>query len=247
MQPGCRTAWLQAAVVKPRPIRVLLAIALGLGLLAGGIWVLALILGEHEVLYRGKSFYFWCQQVNSRTPSASNEANLMLNQEIIPQLTKTMLEDTNDSRWRLALVDGLNQLPGIQIFFQPAEGRRANAAAKFGDLGPAAAAAAPVLLRALQGHDVPVRGPAAVSLGRLHALPETVIPLLIKSLDEENLREDAAAALGEYGSQASAAIPKLLTLFPVQDKDLHHAVVEAFRRIDPTGATEARAKSAATK
>lgn len=231
--------------MKKRILRMLMAVAVGLGLLTGGIWGLSKALGEREVRYRGRSQYYWGEQLQSRAPGASNEAILVLNEEILPQLTRTMLGDTNDSRWRITLIEGLNELPGIQIYFRTADGRRAGAAGGIGDFGPPAAAAIPALTQALQGPDLAVRGPAAVSLGRLHAQPEEIIPLLIKYLDQEELREDAASALAEYGSLATAALPKLLPLFMVQEKDLHRAVIEAFRHIDPTGATEAKAKAMA--
>ena len=84
-----------------------------------------------------------------------------------------------------------------------------------------------------------MRGPAAVSLGKIHAKPEVVIPLLITYLDQEELRESAAEALGEFGGRSKAAIPKLLILFKVRDKSLRHAVEGALTKIDPDAAAEA--------
>lgn len=202
-------------------------------------------IGDREVLYQGKSLYDWSEQIKSQNTTASNQASLVLNQEIIPRLTKTMLEDTNDSRLRMALVENLNTLPGVNIYFQVADSRRAEAAGGFGEFGPPAEAAGPVLLQALQGRDLAVRGPAAVSLGKIHAKPEVVIPLLIKYLEDDGLRESAAEALGEFGSLSKAAIPKLLVLFKVPDKDLHHSVGEALKNIDPEVAAQAGVRVAA--
>jgi HEAT repeat protein len=222
-----------------RAIRILIGVAIGLGLLAGGIWVLIHTLGEREALYQGKSLYYWSEQIKSQNTAASNQASLVLNQEIIPRLTKTMFEDTSDSRLRVALVENLNGLPGVNILFRMADGRRGGAAAAFGEFGPPAEAAVPALLQALQGHDLVVRRPAAVSLGKIHAKPGVIIPLLIRYLEEDDLRESAAEALGEFGGLSKAAIPRLLSLLKVPDKDLHTAVEEALKDIDPDAAAQA--------
>lgn len=229
----------EGMTVKSRLLRILLGVAAGLGLLAGGIGVLIRTLGEREVLYQGKSWYYWCEQIKSQDPVAANQASLVLNREIIPRLTKTLLEDTNDSKLRVTLVQELNGLPGVNIFFQGADRRRAEAAAGLGRFGPPAEAAVPTLLQALQGQDLAVRAPAAVSLGQIRAKPETVIPLLTSYLDDDDLKEAAVEALGEYGSRSKIVIPKLLSLFKVRDKGLHHAVEEALKKIDPDAAAQA--------
>jgi hypothetical protein len=82
-----------------------------------------------------------------------------------------------------------------------------------------------------------------VSLGHIRAKPEIVIPLLIPCLDDNDLREVALAALGEYGSRAKNVIPKLLLLLKVQDKDLHKLVQEVLKKIDPDVAAQAPAES----
>jgi len=228
--------------VKSRIVRILVGVGIGLALLACGIGVLIRTLGEREVLYQGKSRDDWGEQIKSPNTAASNQASQVLNQEIIPRLTKTMFEDTNDSSLRVALVENLNTLPGVNILFRMADSRRADAAMGLGEFGPAADAAVPALHQALQGHDVAVRGPAAVSLGKIHGQPEVIIPLLIRYLDEDDLKEAAAEALGEYGSLSKTAIPKLLLLYKVRDKDLHHAVGEALNRIDPIAAAQVGAR-----
>ncbi|HLH53706.1 MAG TPA: HEAT repeat domain-containing protein [Verrucomicrobiae bacterium] len=222
-----------------RAFRIFVSVTIGLALLAGGIWVLTQTVGDRVALYAGKSLYEWSEQIKGRDTTASNHASLVLNREIIPRLTKTMFEDTRDSSLRMALVDKLNTLPGVNVFAQVAYSRRAEAAAGFGEFGPAAEAAGPALLQALQGRDPAVRGPAAVSLGKIHWKPDVVIPLLIKGLEDDDLREPAAEALGELGSLSKAAVPKLLLLFRVPDKDLHHAVAEALKKIDPEAAAQA--------
>ena len=216
------------------------SVALGLGLLTGGVWGLSVALQDREALYRGKPSFYWSAQIKSQEAAARNEATQVLNQEIIPRLTKVMIEDTNDSRLRLALAEQLNNLPGIQIYTEVAVSRRIAAVGRLGDFGPAAEAAVPMLFQTLQGQDKALRGPAAISLGRLHARPDEVIPILIHYLEVEDLREDATKGLGEYGSLAKAAAPKLVALLKVPDKDLRHAIREALPQIDPTALPSGR-------
>jgi len=239
--PGCHNEirWTESIQSKGTPAPDCVRCGCRVGLLAGAIVLLIASLGQRQHLYQGRPQYYWSQQINSLNPALSNEAALVLNQEIIPRLKKIMFEDTNDSSLRIALIDKLNGLPAVNIFFQTADGRRAAAAGGPGDFGAAAHAAIPALLQAVQSQDRAVRGPAAVSLGKIHAKPEVVIPLLITYLDQEELRESAAEALGEFGGRSKAAIPKLLILFKVRDKSLHHTVEEALRKIDPDAAAQA--------
>ncbi len=161
-------------------------------------------------------------------------ANTVLNRTLIPHLTRAMVQDTNDSRLRVALVDYLNTLPNVNIFYRSAPSRRAEAAELLGEFGPAARSAAPALLHALQGKDLAVRAAAAAALGKIKADPAAEIPLLIQYLDDKEIDEAAALALADYGPPAKAAVPKLLQLSKVPDKDLHRAVMEALSKIDPT-------------
>jgi HEAT repeat protein len=226
----------QGLSVKSSLIRILIGVAIGLGIFAGVLWLLTRTLGQGIARYQGKSRYEWIDQIQSQNAAASNQACLVLNQEIIPRLTKTMFEDTNDSRLRVALVENLDRLLGSNIPFRPSGSRRADAAAGLGEFGPPARAAVPALFQALQGPDLAVRGPAAISLGKIHGNPDVVIPLLIRYLDEEDLKQAATEALGEYGSPAKAAIPKLILVSNVLDKDLRHAIAVALQKIDPEAA-----------
>jgi len=220
--------------MKKRLVRMAAAVGLGLLVLAGGVWALCRNLGDRPRLYQGKTVFEWSQTAAGKDPAASRTALEVLDREIIPHLTRTILEDTNDSRLRFQLIELMNTLPGVDIYAVSAPTRRAGAADRLGDFGPAAAAAIPVLRRAFEGPDKVVRGPAAVALARMHAAPGELIPQIITALDEEDLREAAARALGKYGSEATSAVPKLQVLFRVPDKDLHHEVVEALRAIDPS-------------
>ncbi|HVY68696.1 MAG TPA: HEAT repeat domain-containing protein, partial [Verrucomicrobiae bacterium] len=76
------------------------------------------------------------------------------------------------------------------------------------------------------------------ALSQLQADPATTIPLLIKLLGDtrDDLPPAAAEALGNYGTQARAAVPKLLELLKVPDKELRHAINGALPKIDPEAA-----------
>jgi HEAT repeat protein len=139
----------------------------------------------------------------------------------------------------LKLVDLLNCIPGLTVVFTPAPSRRAGAAHFLGWFGPAAKAAIPALIEALKSPDESVRGPAAESLGEIHCEPDVIIPLLITYLDDADLNDEAAAALGKFGELAKAAVPKLIPLLKINDKDLQEAVRTALKKIDPEAAAKA--------
>ena len=221
--------------------RILVASAIGLTLCAVGIWVLTRVLEEGAPRYQGRFLDYWLERAKGPDPAASNQACTVLSTAIIPQLTDTMFHDTNDSRLRLALIDQLNTLPGIQIHATIAEGRRAMAAQTLGVIGPRAKATIPGLLRVLKGNDPAPRPDAASALGQIHSEPETVIPLLVALLDDpqDGVPEKAAAALGQFGSLSKAAVPKLLKLLTVPEKDLRFAVTIALKQIDPEEAAKA--------
>jgi len=227
---------------KQRLLRIAIGVFVGLGVVAGGLLLLIRTLGEPDALYEGKPSYVWLAQIKSKDPALSNSANLVLNRTIIPQLTRDMVQDTNDSRIRMELIDYLNNLPHVNIYYRRAETRRADAVNLLGEFGPAAAAATPALLKASQGKDRAIRAAAARALGAIHADPATAVPFLIKYLDDESLNQAAALALAGFGAQAKAAVPKLLELAKVPDKDLHQVVMRALSRIDRAAAAQAEGK-----
>jgi HEAT repeat protein len=149
-----------------------------------------------------------------------------------------MFHDTNDSQFRLSAVKALNSLPGIHVKFLDANGRRAQATYAIGEMGSAAISAIPNLVQALNGADDIVREPAVASLGKIRSDPDFVIPLLMNLLDDKKLNDDAAIALGYFGSLSKVAIPKLLPMLH-GDKDDRHAAREALKMIDPVAAKKA--------
>lgn len=218
-----------------KPKRILIGVAAGFVVLAGGVWALSMTLGNiHSLLFHDVPLEQWATQVNARDAAVSNQANAVLNTEIIPQLEDRMFHDTNDSIMRMKTVEMLNGLPGISyIYYEPAWARRKDAAESIGVFGPAAKVAIPALIQVLQGGDTNLYEPAIQVLGKIHGQPETVIPVLTKYLTDNDLNDDAATALGEYGSLARAAVPKIIPLLQADDDDARAAAAAALKKIDP--------------
>ena len=220
--------------------RILLGVAIGIVAVGGGIWVLIPTLGNVQpTLYRGQTLDYWTAQVNAIDVTASNQANAILNAEIIPQLTDEMFHDTNDSKIRMALIDTLNGLPGILIYYRAAPERRSGAAYDLRGFGPAAKGAIPALMQAVQSDDSAVHKAALKSLGAIHSKPEVVIPFLTKYLDDDTLDDEAATALGNFGSLARPVVPKIIPLLHAADDDAQVAAAEALKKIDPAAYTNA--------
>jgi len=221
--------------------RVLIGVVVGLAGLAGGIWILIHTLGERDRLYQGKPLVYWQARMDSPIAAVSNETRVVIETQIVPELTDAMFHDTTDSNLRLALIEQLNNLPGVMIYFTPAAGRRAQAAGALGMLGPHAQAAVPDLIKVLQGHDEAVRVSATTALGQIRSQPDTVIPLLISYLDDpqDGVPEAAVESLGDFGALSRPAWPKLIPLLKMRDKDMQHALAIALKQIDPEEAAKA--------
>ena len=215
-------------------VRIGLGVLAGFGVLVAMVWLLTLTLGSsRRPLYAGKTIVFWRDQLNGQDAGASNAAFSIVSSRVLPQLIDNMFHDTNDSHLRMSLVEALNQLPGIYIYFSPANGRRVSAAQNIGELGPAARSAVPSLIQAVKGGDLVVHEPAINALGKIHSDPEIIIPMLIGYLDDETVNDEAAVALGHYGSLAKAAVPKIIPMLRAPDKDARVAATAALKQIDP--------------
>jgi HEAT repeat protein len=224
----------------PRLKRLFLGVTVGLAVLAGGLWILIRTLGAREYLYAGKTIYYWQERMNSPVSEVSNETRLVIETRIVPRLRDVMLHDDHDSKLRIALVEQLNTLPGVQIYYSPADGRRAQAAAALGSLGPHAQAALPDLLSVIDGKDEAVRVPAVNALGQIRTRPETVIPRLIACLDDpqDGMAVAAVESLGKFGPLSRPAWPKLIPLLKIRDKDMRKAMSDALPQIDPEEAAK---------
>jgi HEAT repeat protein len=230
--------------MKKRIIRISIGVLVGMFIVVAGVWLLSRTLGNHDTLYayEGKSLNGWTQQLESHDAGASNQAYETLNRQIIPQLVDKMFHDTNDSTVRVSLIETLNGLPGVQINYAKAEARRSWAAGYLGRIGPPAKAVVPSLIQALKGSDAVLYEPAIRALGKIHSDPGVVIPLLIPYLTNDDLNDEAATALGNYGSLAKEAFPKILPLLHARDNDARAAARVALKQIDPEAAAKAGVK-----
>jgi len=223
---------------------MLIGVAAGLALVAGGAWVLIHTLGEREYLYEGKPLFYWEGVMNSPVAEVSNHTRVVLETQAIPRLIDVMFHDSQDSKLRLGLIEQLNNLPGVQIFYVPSEGRRAQAAGALGSLGFCAQKAIPDLIKVIQGKDEPVRSAAVSALGQIKGRPEVVIPLLTTCLSDpqDGVPEAAVESLGAFGALSRPAWPKLVPLLEVRDKDMQRALKIALKQIDPDEAAKVGVK-----
>lgn len=230
-------AEMQALKTAPR---IAMGVMLGMAVLVGGIWVLSKSLGNNRApKYEGRTPDYWAAQICASDVAASNQANRILNTEIIPELTDQMFHDTYDSALRMELVGALDDLPGILVDYVPAGNRRAVAAIYLGMFGPAAKAAIPALMQAAQGNDPAVHAEAIRALGEIHGEPEIVVPLLTKYLSDDELDVLAAKALANYGNEAKSAVPQLIPMLHAGDDDDQAAAAFALKQIDPQAYAEA--------
>ena len=101
-------------------------------------------------------------------------------------------------------------------------------------MGPAAAEAVAVLIRALGDGDCEVRRAAAQALGEIGS-EKGVIPALTQALRDEDykVRSAAVEALGEIGPQAVEAVPTLVQLLRDEDTRARSEIVGVLGRIGP--------------
>ena len=225
--------------------RLLIGIVLGLGAIVGGVVILSRSLASREPLYRGQPAEFWAGRLNPRDPGASNEAVGVLRDLILPQLTRRILAETNDSTAKLWLVEHLDQLPGIRVDFIAADGRRVQAMQDLARFGPSARAPLPTLLTVLGSSDELLIGPTADAVAKVQADPEVAVPALIHRLvtDDGRGRPDVVEALAEYGTHSKAAVPVLVKLLADRSsKEIVIAVPRALKQIDPEAAARAGVK-----
>lgn len=211
-----------------------------MAVLVVGVWILIHTLGDRDYLYRGKPIYFWQAQMTSPVATVSNETRVVIQTEVIPKLTDVLFHDTHDSRLRTFLAEQLNSLPGVTIYCTPADGRRAQAAAALGELGPQAQAAIPDLIKIIKSKDEAVRVAAVGALGPIQGQPETVIPLLITCLadPQDGVPGAAVESLGSFGALSRPAWPKLVPLLKIRDKDMQKALRVSLKQIDPDEAAK---------
>ena len=84
--------------------------------------------------------------------------------------------------------------------------------------------------------------PSGILCSKIHSDPDVVIPLLIGYLDDDRLDSEAATALGNFGSLAKAAIPKIVPLLKARDNDDRLVAQDALKKIDSEAARDAGVK-----
>jgi HEAT repeats len=225
--------------MKKRCLRLSAGLFVGVVLLCAGVWGASKLLATPGSSYRGKPADYWIIQLSSPDSAVSNAACVVLENEIIPHLTEVMFHDTNDSAFKLRMVDALEGLPGISVDFEPADVRRKAATYELGEYGPAAHKAVPALLQALVSDDDAVRETAAMSLGAIHADPEEVVPILTRYLHVDEVNVRAAGALGNFGPAAKPAVPGLVWMLHTGDGESQLAAREALKLIDPDAYAQA--------
>ncbi len=110
---------------------------------------------------------------------------------------------------------------------------RIRAAAALGQLGPAAADAAPALIAALRDDDETVRCGAATALGQVGVGDGTAVEALAALLTDPSppVKVAAAAALSELRADAAPAVPALVELLQDRDEEVRRTAAAAIGRI----------------
>ena len=115
------------------------------------------------------------------------------------------------------------------------------AATTLGQIGPAAKPAIPSLLRGVPktNRDFEFRLQCILALGRIHQEPELVVPRLTNCISETlrdqdvRVRAFCAEALGQYGTNATPAVPLLAKLLEDQNPNVRRDATNALQRIAP--------------
>ena len=177
---------------------------------------LVLRLEARKPVYQGKSVKTWLLQLSTPDPKARDEAEAALQAlgtNAVPELARLLRAD--DARWRTLLWSHTARIP------RPVRGPvmqrvgppkayliRPAAARALGTLGPAAAAAEPDLVRALQDKVNGTYWEAGGALGRIGMVS---VPDLMRALRDGDtlVRIAAAYGLGGVGPDAVSAVPLL--------------------------------------
>jgi hypothetical protein len=126
-------------------------------------------------------------------------------------------------------------------------------------IGPAAKAAVPALLGCIQQTNTTVRYFAVFALGTIHEEPGSVIPVLIEVVKADKGRADtnigttrkpgtsdladiAIFALGNYGTEAKAAVPTILPCLSHSITYVRKHATNALKEIDAEAAAKAGVK-----
>lgn len=150
---------------------------------------------------------------------------------------------------KLAVDHNAGLIPAfIQAISDPDDKVRQYAIGALGDIGPAAAAAAPALIGVLHrpllgassGHvdskrSANSRSAAAAALGKIGPMAKEAVPALAAALKDENIpvRRWSATSLGEMGAAGRSAVPALLAALGDSDVQVRRYAVESLKKIGP--------------
>jgi HEAT repeat protein len=114
-------------------------------------------------------------------------------------------------------------------------------------LGPGAEAAIPFYIQCLTNKDNTIRNEAAVGLALIPDRQETTLPALLKYLDSIETSagwelNSAIGLLGQFGTNAKPAVPKLLSLLNDSNPNVREAVTNSLLWIDPDAAQKAHVR-----
>jgi hypothetical protein len=115
----------------------------------------------------------------------------------------------------------------------------------FASMGPAAAAAVPLLVQDTADPNYLIRWSVVQTLGKIHANSNLSVPALAKSLRDPvaDVRRDAAHSLAAFGTNAQSATPELINLLFDPSPDVSAMAASALKQIDPAAATNAIANA----
>jgi HEAT repeat protein len=191
-----------------------------------------------------------CSGLSSTNGSLRRECALALGQihaepaRSIPALIKTL--DDPGLRW--AGIEAIGKFgaaakPAVPALTQICDGggrEASSAATALGMIGPDASQAVPSLVRGLANADLDMefRLQCILALGRIHSLPELVVPALVQSINETlndtdvRIRASSATALGRFGPDARQATSLLTTLLQDSNRNVRLAATNAWHLID---------------
>ena len=115
-------------------------------------------------------------------------------------------------------------------------------------LGEAAEPAIPFFIECLTNQTAIIRGDAALGLGSVHRQPEMVLPALIHYLQNAETKTslqnfeltDTLGILGlQFGTEAKAAVPEVLSLLTHADSYVRESATNCLLRIDAEAAAKA--------
>jgi HEAT repeat protein len=203
------------------------------------VGLLVLRLESRKSVYQGKSIKTWLLQLSTSDPKARDEAEAAfraLGTNAVPELARLLRAD--DARWRTLIWSHTARIPRpvrgpiMQRLAPPnAYLIRPAAARALGKLGPAAAAAEPDLVRALQDKVNGTCWEAGRALGRIGKLS---VPDLTRALQDGDtlVRSAAACGLGEAGPDAVSAVPLLTDMLTRGNSNEQQIASQSLTKID---------------